>query len=223
MQELIAQKIAAAIGAKPEEVSISVPERDEFGHYSTNVAMRLAKEAKKAPLVLAEEFVAKLQADDADGVFSKIEAVKPGFINLWVSENFLQQQFALRAQKLDIGAGQIAIIEFSDPNIAKPMHVGHSRPTFIGAALANIYEAVGYKVVRWNYIGDWGTQFGKLIAAYKMWGNKEDVQHNPIATLVALYVRFHEEMKTKPELEKQGQEEFRKLEEGNKENRLLWE
>ena len=115
------------------------------------------------------------------------------------------------------------IVEYSQPNIAKKMHVGHMRTTIIGAALANILELSGYRVVRWNYLGDWGTQFGKLIAAYKMWGDKKSVEKDPIEELQKLYVRFHEEMKTDPALEKRGQEEFKKLEDGDRENRQLWE
>jgi arginyl-tRNA synthetase len=225
MQELIQKKIAEVLGVPAQQVSISVPEIAEFGHYSTNIAMRLAKEAKKAPFDLAQEFAQKLQGDPSAGsgqVFSKVEAVKPGFINFWISEQFLQQAFA-DIKEPQIGKGRSVIVEYSDPNIAKPMHVGHSRPTIIGDAIANIHEYLGFKTIRWNYFGDWGTQFGKLIAAYKMWGNKEVVEKDPIETLVALYVRFHEELKAKPELEKQGQEEFRKLEEGDGENRKLWE
>lgn len=222
MQELLKKKIAEALGVSADQVAITVPELDKFGHYSTNVAMRLAKEKQKPPFDLAQLFVAQLERADS-GVFSKIEAVKPGFINFWISEQFLQQQFIAGSKPPNIGEGKLVIVEYSDPNIAKPMHVGHSRPTFIGAALANIHEAAGYKVVRWNYIGDWGTQFGKLISAYKMWGSKEAVLKDPIKEMVALYVRFHDEMKTKLELEKQGQEEFKKLEDGDAENRKLWE
>ena len=223
MQELLKKKIAAALGVAADQVAITVPERDEFGHYSTNVAMRMAKEAKKAPLVLAEEYASVLKAADKGGVFNRVEAVKPGFINLWLSDKFLQEQFVSRAEKTDIGGGKTVIVEYSSCNIAKPMHVGHLRSTFIGDALANIHAYVGYNVVRWNYLGDWGTQFGKLIAAYRLWGNKETVEKDPITELVKLYVRFHEELKMNPELEKQGQLEFKKLEDGDKENRRLWE
>ena len=103
------------------------------------------------------------------------------------------------------------------------MHVGHLRSTIIGDALANLYEFLGYKVIRWNYIGDWGTQFGKLTAAYKMWGNKKELEAKPIETMLKLYVRFHEEAKKDPSLDKKGQEEFQKLEKGDKENKRLWE
>lgn len=222
MQALLKQKIATAIGVKPEEVSISVPEVAEFGHYSTNIAMRLAKEAKKAPLVLAEEFAAKLQASCSD-VFAKVEAVKPGFINLWLADAFLQQEFAKGVVAPELGGGRTVVIDYAAPNIAKPMHVGHLRSTIIGDALANIYEYVGYKAVRWNYLGDWGTQFGKLITAYKLWGKKEDVERDPIGTMLTLYVRVSEEAKTNPALDEQARAEFKKLEDGDGENRKLWE
>lgn len=214
--------------AIPFAPSLDVPSVKEFGHYSINVAMRLSKELKKNPFELAEQFAEKLKAADKKGIFEKIEAVKPGFINFWLSKEFLQSQLAALSKKpkligaVEIGKGQTVIAEYSSCNIAKPMHVGHLRSTVIGDSLANIFEHVGYKVVRWNYLGDWGTQFGKLIAAYKMWGDKKLIEENPIGELVKLYVRFHDEMKTNPELEKQGQLEFKKLEDGDKENRKLW-
>jgi arginyl-tRNA synthetase len=208
--------------------SLDVPSVKEFGHYSTNVAMRLAKEYKKNPLEVAQEFAAKLKSADKKGIFERIEAVKPGFINFWLSKEFLQKELAGIAKKpKDIGVGKIGkgkkvIIDHASTNIAKPLHVGHLRTTVIGAALANMHEALGYKVVRWNYIGDWGTQFGKLVAAYKLWGDKKRVEADPIGEMLALYVKFHDELKTNPELEKQGQEEFKKLEQGDKEARKLW-
>lgn len=215
--------------AIPFAPSLDVPSVKEFGHYSTNVAMRLAKEFKKNPLEVAQEFAAKLKSADKKGMFEKIEAVKPGFINFWLSKEFLQSQLAAIAKKPKdigtekIGKGKKVIIDYCATNIAKPMHVGHLRSTIIGDALANMHAALGYKTLRWNYIGDWGTQFGKLVAAYKLWGDKKKVEADPIGEMLTLYVRFHDELKTKPELEKQGQEEFKKLEQGDKENRKLWQ
>lgn len=214
--------------AIPFAPSLDVPSVKEFGHYSTNVAMRLAKDFKKNPFDVAQEFATKLKSADKKRVFLKIEAVKPGFINFWLSKEFLQNQLAIIAKKPKdigvekIGKGKKVIIDHASTNIAKPLHVGHLRTTVIGAALANMHEALGYKVIRWNYIGDWGTQFGKLVAAYKHWGDKKKVEANPIGEMLALYVKFHDELKTKPELEKQGQEEFKKLEHGDKESRKLW-
>ncbi|MEK7603908.1 MAG: arginine--tRNA ligase, partial [Patescibacteria group bacterium] len=123
---------------------------------------------------------------------------------------------------LKLRRAKAVIVEYSSPNIAKPMHVGHFRGTIIGDCLANVHKFLGYKVIRWNYIGDWGTQFGKLIAAYKMWGNERDLKDNPIKTMLDLYVRFHEELKTEPSLEERGREEFQKLEKGDAENKALW-
>lgn len=223
MQALLKQKIAEAIGIKPEEVSISVPEIDSFGHYSTNIAMKMAKVAGKAPLALAEEFVIKIQQDKT---FSKVEAVKPGFINLWLSDSFLASQFAGLTENYKLRANSslgYVVIDYAACNIAKPMHVGHLRSTIIGDALANIHDYLGYKSVRWDYLGDWGTQFGKLIVAYKLWGKKEEVEKDPIGAMLELYVRVSNEAKTKPELEDKARAEFKKLEDGDAENRKLWE
>ncbi len=114
------------------------------------------------------------------------------------------------------------IVEYSQPNIAKPLHIGHLRSTIIGDALANVYEFAGNKVIRWNYLGDWGTQFGKVIAAYKRWGNEEMLKKDPINALNDLYIRFHEHADENSNFEEEGRVEFKKLEDGDKENRKLW-
>ncbi len=220
MLKLVKAELAKTLGIEGD-FDVSVPEIQAFGHYSTNIAMRLAKEKKMPPLILSQEFATKLKENKT---FSHVEAVAPGFINLWLSEKFLQEEFKkVGKPQINLGEGKTVIMEYSSCNIAKPMHVGHLRSTVIGDAFANIFEYVGYKVVRWNYLGDWGTQFGKLIAAYKLWGDKAAVEKDPIGELVKLYVRFHEEITTNPELDKKGQLEFKKLEDSNKENRKLWE
>jgi arginyl-tRNA synthetase len=209
-------------------IELSVVEDDQFGHYSTNLAFRNAKELKKSPFELAKEYAEKITAEAPAGYFEKVEAAAPGFINFWLSNETLQKELEKVSRDKEYGEGEsgkkkTVIVDYSSANIAKPLHVGHMRTTMIGAALANIFEFSGYTVVRWNYLGDWGTQFGKLIAAYKMWGDKETVEKNPIEELQILYVRFHNAMQSDPQLEKQGQEEFKKLEEGDAENRKLWE
>jgi len=209
-------------------IDISVPDEELFGHYATNFALRAAKVKGVPPLDLAKEYAAKIAAEAPAGFFQKVEAAAPGFINFFLSEKTLQSEFKKVAGDKKYGAGNIGkkrtvIVEYSSVNIAKPMHLGHMRTTIIGAALANILELSGYRVIRWNYLGDWGTQFGKLIAAYKRWGDKRAVEKDPIGELQKLYVRFHAEMKTDPALEKRGQEEFKKLEDGDPENRKLWE
>jgi len=206
-------------------------DKPDLGDYSTNGAFVLAKNENKDPMKVGEELAANLRKDkDLSDVFEKIEVAKPGFVNFFLKREFIQKQLADIYKNLDsvgksdIGKGKTVIVEYSSPNIAKPMHIGHLRSTVIGDALANVYEALGYKVIRWNYIGDWGTQFGKLIAAWKKWGG-EFQDTLTIDAVSKLYVKFHEEIKKNLELENLGKEEFRKLEQEGKEgeNYKLWE
>lgn len=227
MNSEVAAIIKKALGADAP-IEVSVPDGELFGHYSTNFAMREAKAKSVPPLDLAREYAARIAAAAPAGFFHNVEAAAPGFINLWLSDTTMQAELRRIAAERnygasDVGGGRTAIVEYSSANIAKPMHLGHMRTTIIGAALANILELSGYRVVRWNYLGDWGTQFGKLIAAYKLWGDRKRVEEDPIGELQKLYVRFHEETKNDPSLEKRGQEEFKKLEDGDRENRRLWE
>jgi arginyl-tRNA synthetase len=228
MKDEILKILNSTVGLEAADLSLSVPEHEGLGHYATNAAMRLAASRKKKPLELARELADEIKKKAPAGFFEKVEAAAPGFINFWLSKSTLQNELLAVAREKDFGKSNVGkkktvIVEYSQPNIAKMMHVGHLRTTIIGAALANILEDSGYKAIRWNYLGDWGTQFGKLITAYKLWGKKAEVEKNPIAELQKLYVRFHEEAKAAPELEKQGQEEFKKLEGGDQENRKLWE
>lgn len=245
MKEQILEILKKALGELGADfigadIDLSVPEEPKFGHFSTNVAMRLAKARGKKPLDLAQELAAEISANAPTGIFLKVEAVAPGFVNFWMSAGTIQKEFARVARWQKFGTSEVGghggvakkasgsepqtiIVEYSSVNIAKAMNLGHFRTTIIGDALANIFDALGYDVVRWNYLGDWGTQFGKLIAAYKAWGTREAVEKNPIEELQKLYVRFHEEAEMNPELETRGQEEFNKLEVGDEENRKLWE
>ena len=216
--------------------SLDEPEVKGRGDFSTNVAFALARKTRLAeaqrggkgisPMAAAEELKNKLSGSK---LFEKVEAASPGFVNFYVSKEATAKELQEIVKagnkwgKAKQPKKDTVIVEYSAPNVAKPMHIGHLRSTIIGDALANLYEFLGYKVVRWNYIGDWGTQFGKLTAAYKLWGNKKKLEASPIETMLELYVRFHEEAKKDPGLEKIGQEEFKKLEEGNKESKKLWE
>ncbi len=215
-------------GQAGQAAEIFVPENEKFGHYSTNAALKLAKERKKNPLKVAESIVEKIKKISPEGFFEKIEVAPPGFINFWVSRDAIRKELLSIASegenygRSNYGKDKKIIIEYSSPNVAKPMHVGHLRSAVIGDALANIHEFLGYKVVRWNYIGDWGTQFGKLIAAYKRWGNRKKVESSPVEELSSLYVRFHKEEEANPLFAEEGREEFMKLESGDAENRKLW-
>ena len=212
---------------KEDGWDVFISERGEFGHYSTNVAFVETKKTGKSLNEVAENLIRQLADEKWEEILEKIEA-RNGYINFWIKSEKLREEFIKvlkNKEKIgedDWGKNETVIVEYSQPNIAKRMHVGHLRSTIIGDALARILKSQGFKVIRWNYLGDWGTQFGKLIVAYKLWGSKEEIKQNPIGKLVDLYVRFHEELKNNPDLENRGKEEFKKLEEGDGENRELW-
>jgi len=209
------------------DVLLKIPKDKQYGDYSTTLAFSVSKSIKEPLLKIATILINEMQKKLPKEI-TKVELANNGFINFFVNKNFIQKELeVIYKQKTKFGLSKTGknktiIIDYSSPNIAKPMHIGHLRSTIIGETLANLYTALGYKVIRWNYLGDWGTQFGKLIAAYKLWGKKKEVEKNPIPTLLALYIKFHKEMKSNPSLEKLGQEEFKKLEKGDKENRKLW-
>lgn len=214
------------------DAAVSVPEIAAHGHFTTNLAFAMAKKERMSPIAAAEKIKAVIISKDPEKLLDKVEVAAPGFVNFWLAPGAVQKEFAeiTKAKNwgrpnpptLKLRRTSKIIVEYSSPNIAKPMHVGHFRSTIIGDAVANLYEFLGYKVIRWNYLGDWGVQFGKLTAAYKMWGNIKELKKNPIGHLLELYVRFSSESKENPELEGRGQLEFKKLEEGDKENRKLW-
>jgi len=206
---------------------LEITKNEQYGDYSTTIAFSISKDIKESPSEIAAILIKEMQQKLPKEII-KIELAKNGFINFFIKKEFVQKELEIiYKQKTkyflsNIGKNKTIIIDYSSPNIAKPMHIGHLRSTIIGEALANLYEALGYKIIRWNYLGDWGTQFGKLIAAYKLWGEKKEIEKSPISSLLAIYIKFHQEMKINPDLEKLGQEEFKKLEKGDKENRKLW-
>lgn len=209
---------------KPE---INFSEKKEFGDYFSNIALKLRDVLRKNPIEIANELKKEVLNLSPSHFFKKIEVAPPGFLNFFVNQKVILEEFNKISKNKNLGIkkegkNKKIIFEYSNPNIAKKMHVGHLRGTIIGDALANIYQILGYKVIRWNYLGDWGTQFGNLIAGWKMWGKKENLKKQPIDTLLKIYIRFHKEMKKNPKLKKMGQEEFKKLELGDRENRNLW-
>ncbi|QHJ70972.1 arginine--tRNA ligase [Planococcus halotolerans] len=184
----------------------------------------LAKIHGKAPHLIAGELAGRIKHT----VFENIVAVGP-YVNCFlkksvVSKDTLQTILEERAAYgvSDIGQGRNITIDFSSPNIAKPFSMGHLRSTVIGNSLAKIVEKVGYKAVGINHLGDWGTQFGKLIVAYKKWGDDAAVKENPIPELLALYIKFHEEAKDDPGLEDDARKWFWQLENGDLEAEELW-
>ena len=207
-------------------VEILVPENENFGHYSTNAALKLAKTLKQNPMEIAENI--KYQISNLkSGLFEKFEVATPGFVNLWLSPKILQSNIKeILAKKEKFGRGKIKkqtiVIEYSSPNIAKPLGIHHLSSTIIGQALVDILRFDGYKVVSLSFPGDWGTQFGLLIAGYKKWGNKEKIKKDPINELLNLYVKFSAAAKENSELLNEGRNEFKKLEDGDKKNLRLW-
>jgi len=210
-------------------LEVENPKQKENGDYACNAAMVLSKRLNKNPREVAEEIVAEILKDaESMKIFSKVEIAGPGFINFYVSdEKLFENVFEVLDKKEKfgrekIGEGKTVMVDYSSINIAKPMHVGHLRSTIIGQALYNIYESLGYKIVGDNHIGDWGTQFGKMIYAYKNWGNKKIIAKDPIEEMTKLYVRFHKEAEENKILEDLAREETKKLQNGDDENTKIW-
>ncbi|MTI60680.1 MAG: arginine--tRNA ligase [Firmicutes bacterium] len=203
---------------------IEIPPQEEMGDYALP-CFKLARNFRKAPGKIALELK---EAIGKNKYFSEITNNGP-YLNFFVNkelfartilETILSQKEKYGAQ--EIGSGKNVVIDFSSPNIAKPFHVGHLRSTVIGNSLYKIYEFLGYNCIGINHLGDWGTQFGKMIAAYKKWGNDQEIKDNPIQTLLKLYVKFHDEAEKKPGLEDEGRLWFKKLEDGDEEANKLW-
>ncbi len=185
----------------------------------------LAKIKRKAPNLIAQELSEKIQSP----TFEKVEVVG-AYLNIFlnkqlVSEKVISQIISQKGEfgTQEFGQGGNVTIDMSSPNIAKPFSMGHLRSTVIGNAIALIIEKCGYKPIKINHLGDWGTQFGKLITAYKLWGDADKVKANPIKELLALYVRFHEEAESNPSLEDEGRAWFKKLEDGDEEALSIWQ
>lgn len=211
---------------KSEEIYnfIEVPKSNSHGDYAFPV-FSLAKIYRKAPNTIAEELISKLDKSNYDNIVAM-----GSYINFFLNKDEVSRTVlkTIIEEKnhygdSDLGKGGNVPIDMSSPNIAKPMSMGHLRSTVIGNSLSELANKVGYNPIKINHIGDWGTQFGKLIVAFKKWGSEETVRENPIKELLELYVRFHEEVENDPELENQGREWFKKLEDGDKEAIRLWE
>ena len=210
-----------------EEITalIEVPPNKDMGDFAFP-CFKLAKVFRKAPNMIASELSEKIEAK---GVISNVTPLG-GYINFFVNKSQLAEtvikDVLTKKEKYghsNLGKDKTIVIDFSSPNIAKPFHIGHIRTTVIGNALYKIYDSQGYNTVRINHLGDYGTQFGKLIVAFKLWGNKEAVEANPIPELLKLYIQFHDEAERHPEMEDEARAWFTKLENGDKEAKELWQ
>lgn len=222
--EIIAKNLE---GLTEDEIKsmIEIPQDQSMGDYAFP-CFRLAKTMRKAPNLIAAELAEKLQGEQ---LFSEVSPVN-AYVNMFVSrEEMIKSTVSEVLEekenfgRSDIGGNKKVIVEFSSPNIAKPFHIGHIRSTVIGNSLSKIYDALGYDVFKINHLGDYGTQFGKMICAYRRWGNREDVINSPIKTLLGYYTKFHVEVEEHPELEDEARAIFTKLEQGSKEEVELWQ
>ena len=227
-KKIVAEQIAKTVGEhlSVDEIvpMIEVPKYANQGDLAFP-AFTLAKVLRKAPQVIATEIVEAV----SDQHIERAEAMGP-YANFFLERSAFADEVLKEVLELgehygdwDYGQGRKVVIDMSSPNIAKPMSMGHLRSTVIGNAIANLEKKVGYEPIRINHLGDWGTQFGKLIEAYKLWGSEELVKADPIAELIKLYVRFHEEAELDPTLDDKGRAWFKKLEDGDAEAVRLWE
>jgi len=209
--------------------TLDSPDNPNHGDLATNVAMVLAPVVKQSPMSLAQTIVEQINLSKSENI-EAISIAAPGFINFFYSNqglvnlynNFITQSNLTNPTNI----GKTVIVEYSSPNIAKPFTVGHLRSTIIGDAIANIKAATGWTVLRDNHLGDWGTQFGKLICAIKQnWIPFDQIEtsNRPVQLLVDLYVRFHQEAESNPTLEDEARAWFKKLEDGDIETRQLWQ
>ena len=206
------------INKKELEKYIEVPPDDNMGDYAFP-CFKLAKELRKAPQIIATELKEKIE--DKNKILEKVE-VQSGYLNFYINKNALIENTikAIDSEKenygkSNIGEGKKVIVEYSSPNIAKPFHIGHLRNTLIGHSLYNMYKFLGYNTISINHLGDYGTQFGKMIEGYKLWGQEYNLEENPIEELTKMYVRINDLCKTDESVLEACRNNFKKLEDGD--------
>lgn len=226
---LLAEAIKLHVELSVDEIvnCLETPPKPELGD-AAFPCFNLAKVMHKSPVMIANELAAKLQAAQCD-FLQEIKVQGPYLNFFFAKSNFLHtnlKEINERQEKYgctEQGKNQTVLIEYSSPNIAKPFHVGHAFTTILGASLARLYETLGYDVVRLNHLGDYGTQFGKLIVAYEKWGNEEALKTKPIDELLRIYVKFHQAAKEDESLEAEARLRFKNLEQGAAYETSLWQ
>lgn len=220
--ELISKHVE---GLTPDDIEalIEIPPKPEMGDFSFP-CFRLAKTMRKAPQMIATDIKEAIGAVD----FIDEIQVLGAYVNFFINREIFVKSMVSAALKDDFGSsmegdGKTICIDYSSPNVAKNFHVGHLRTTIIGNSLYKIYSKLGYNVVRINHLGDWGTQFGKLIVAYKAWGSEDAVKKDGVAELMKLYVKFHDEAKNNPSLNDEARAWFVKMEQGDEEALKIWQ
>lgn len=226
-KSIISEKIAKEVELDVKEIEsyIEIPPNEEMGDYAFP-CFKLAKTLRKAPPVIASELKEKIVADEN---IERIE-IAGGYLNFYINKQILAKTVLEEISKTQenygaskVGEGKTVLVEYSSPNIAKPFHIGHLRTTIIGAALYKIYKFMGYNTVGINHLGDYGTQFGKLIEGYKRWGNEYNIDENPIEELMKIYIRINDLCKEDESVLDACRENFRLLEAGDAYCTELWE
>ena len=226
LREIIANEIQKVTNVEAIYDYIEVPTNKEMGDFSLP-CFKLAKELKKAPQMIATEIKNKLSISDDIVLETK---VVNGYLNFYLNPMIIAktvlEEFDNKKEKYgssNIGNNKTVVIDYSSPNIAKPFHIGHLRSTVIGNALHNIYKFLGYNVVGINHLGDYGTQFGKLIEGYKRWGSEYDIENNPIDELTKIYIRINNLCKEDESVLEDCRNNFKKLEDGDEYCTKLWQ
>lgn len=226
-KEQIANILAPVTNIDKQEIekSIEIPKDEKMGDYAFP-CFRLAKIFAKAPNIIAEELKNKIELEKTD--IEKVES-QGAYLNFTIKKEMLAKEVIEEITKQkenygkqEIGKGKNVIVEYSSPNIAKPFHIGHLRTTLIGRALYNIYKTLGYNTIGINHLGDYGTQFGKMIEGYKRWGNEYNLEENPIEKLTDIYVRINALCKEDENVLEVCRDNFKKLEEGDEYCTNLW-
>ncbi|HHW95123.1 MAG TPA: arginine--tRNA ligase [Mogibacterium sp.] len=227
-RDIIASEIFSdELGLSKDEIKsmIEIPSDESMGDFAFP-CFRLAKTMRKSPQIIAADIAEKISVCN---IFYKVEQVN-AYVNVFINPSHIAENVVYEINKLgseygksEIGQGKNIIVDFSSPNIAKPFHIGHIRSTVIGNSICKLYEALGYNVIGVNHLGDYGTQFGKMIVAYRKWGKEEELVKEPIKTLLGYYTKFHEEAEKDPSLDDEAREAFVRLEEGCEEEVELWE
>ena len=225
----IAKYIEKVVDIEKNELEkyIEKPKDTTNGDYAFP-CFRLAKQLKKAPQIIAEDIKEKIESDiEKSKEIEKVEIVG-GYLNFYINKNLITEEVLKEISKSDeygksdIGKGKNIVIDYSAPNIAKPFHIGHLRSTVIGGALYNIYKYLGYNTIGINHLGDYGTQFGKLIEGYKLWGHEYEIEKNPINELTKIYIRINNLCKEDENVLNRCRDNFKKLEDGDEYCTKIW-
>ncbi|MFU8780671.1 MAG: arginine--tRNA ligase [Kiritimatiellia bacterium] len=219
------QRFAAVLGDMPDGVSVVEATNPQFGDYQCNAAMGLAKKLGQAPRALSEAVVA---AGPLPAGIARLEVAGPGFINITLDDGWLLAQVAGQGNDPlagipQVGTDKTVVLDYSSPNVAKPMHIGHIRSTIIGNAIDRLYRSLGYRVVADNHIGDWGTQFGILIMGYRHFLDRQQLEAAPVEELERIYVASYERARNDASWMDACRAELVKLQQGDVENRTLWQ